>query len=360
MSRALSLAQKGEGAVSPNPLVGAVIVKKGKVIGRGWHRRAGLAHAEIEALRDCEKKGNSARGASMYVTLEPCARHYDGKKTPPCCGEIIKSGISEVFIGCKDPNPEVGSGAIFLEKNGVSVKEGILEESCKNVNEIFFKNIRTGLPFVILKLSASIDGKIATHTGDSKWIGNLSQRKMAHVLRNRCDAVMVGVETVRKDNPALDVRLIKASRQPACVVADTRLTIPEKAKLLNRKDLIIAVSGEAKADKIKSIKDRGAEILRVRKNPLGGILMKDLMKKLSSRGIKSVLIEGGGKIAASALKEKIVDQMFFFYSPLIIGGDGKDMVSAMETKTVKNAKKITFKKITKTAETIIVEACPEF
>ncbi len=359
MKHALVLAQKGEGAVSPNPLVGAVIVKNGKIIGRGWHRRYGMAHAEVEALEDCKRKGRSVRGTAMYVTLEPCARTYEGKNTPACCEAIIKSGISEVFIGCEDPNPRIRGGAGILKKNGIAVKKGVLKEQCENINEIFFKNIKTGLPFVILKLSASADGKIATGTGDSKWIGNESQRKFSHILRQRCDAVLVGVETVRKDNPSLDVRLVKATRQPACVVADTNLKIPPKAKLLERDNVIIATAPGASEKKTRVMRERGVEILRIKKNSAGGISIRDLMKKLARRKIQSVLIEGGSKIAASALKEKIVDKMVFFYSPLIIGGDGTDMFSSIGTKLVKNAKRITFAKVQKTAETIIVEAYPE-
>lgn len=360
MRRALSLAKKGEGEVSPNPLVGAVIVKKGKIIGSGWHKRAGGAHAEIEAIRDCKRKGNSPRGAAMYVNLEPCARRFKGKKTPPCCDAIVESGISGVFTGCKDPNPEAGNAAAILEKNGISVRKSILKTQCEKINEAFFKNMKTGLPFVILKLSASIDGKIATRTGNSKWIGNPSQRKMAHSLRKQCDAVLVGVDTVEKDNPRLDVRLVKTSRQPACVVADSGLRISAKAKLLGRENVIIAAKSGADGKKADALESLGAEVLRVRKNTGGGIVLKDLMKKLYSRGIRSVLIEGGGKMAASAIREKIADKMVFFYSPLIIGGDGTDMVAALKTDTVKKAVKLTFEKTPEIDGTIIVEAYPEF
>ncbi|QMU55894.1 MAG: bifunctional diaminohydroxyphosphoribosylaminopyrimidine deaminase/5-amino-6-(5-phosphoribosylamino)uracil reductase RibD [Candidatus Mycalebacterium zealandia] len=360
MSAAIALARKGEGSVSPNPLVGAVIVKKGAIIGRGWHKASGLPHAEIEALKDCERKGKSPHGATMYVNLEPCARDHAEKRTPPCCDSIIKSGIAEVFIGCEDPNPKVGKGAEVLGKNGIKVKKGILKDRCRELNEMFFKNVKTGLPFVILKLSASADGKIATRTGNSKWIGNISQRKMAHMLRKKCDAVLVGSETVRKDNPSLDVRLVKAPRQPVRIVADTGLSVSPEAKMFEEKGAIVATGTDAKKEKIKKLEKKGVEILRVKKNSRGKISMRDLMKKLSVNGIKSVLIEGGGKIAASALKEKIVDKMIFFYSPVIIGGDGTDMVSGMETALVKNAKKLIFKKTTMKDGTIVVEAKPEF
>lgn len=360
MKQALKLAQRGEGAVSPNPLVGSVVVKNGEIIGRGWHRKFGLAHAEAEALEDCKRKGNSARGAAMYVNLEPCALEYEGKKNPPCCDAIIKSGISEVVIGCEDPNPKAGGGAALLEKSGISVKKGVLRERCEEMNEIFFKHIRTGLPFVILKLSASIDGKIAARGGDSKWIGNESQRKIAHSLRKKCDAVLVGVETVVKDDPGLDVRLVKTVRQPACVVADTNLRIPPDARLLGRENVTIAVGNKADKEKIKLMRNRGVGVLKVKTNPAGGISMRDLMKKLSLRGIKSVLIEGGAAVAASAVREKIVDKMVLFYSPIIIGGDGTDMVAPIGTDFVKNARKITLKKVNGISGTIMAEALPEF
>lgn len=360
MKQALRLARKGEGAVSPNPLVGAVIVKNRKIIGQGWHRQSGLPHAEIEALEDCKRRGISARGAKIYVNLEPCAREYKGKKTPPCCEAIIKSGISEVVIGCEDPNPKCGGGAEMLERNGISVKRKVLREQCEEINEIFFKHIKTGLPFVILKLSASIDGKIATRTGDSKWIGNEDQRKIAHGLRKKCDAILVGIETVIKDDPQLDVRLVKTARQPFRVVADTNLRTPPDAKLFGKNNLIIAAGAGAGKKKTELLRKRGAEIITVGKLSGGKIRMRDLMKKLSRRGIKSVLIEGGGRIAASAVTEKIVDKMVFFYSPLIIGGDGRNMISPIGADLVKNARKIELKKTRKISGAIMAEAYPKF
>ena len=360
MGRALALAKKGEGFVSPNPLVGAVLVKKGEIIGRGWHKGSGLPHAEIEALEDCRRRGNSPRGATMYVSLAPCARRYEGKKTPPCCGAIIESGVSEVVIGCDDPNPKSGNAATVLKRKGISVKSGVLRERCKALNEIFFKNVTAGLPFTILKLSASVDGKIAARSGDSKWIGNTAQRKAAHALRRRCDSVLVGVETVRNDNPSLDVRLVGAARQPTAVVADTNLRIPLSAKLLAREGVLIAARPQADRKKARALENGGAEIISVRKGGAGGVSLKDLMKKLFARGIMSVLIEGGGKVAASAVREKIVDKMVFFYSPLIIGGDGADMVAELGTNTVGGARRVRIDRVAKMSETIVVEAYPEF
>ena len=360
MSRALALAKKGEGLVSPNPLVGAVLVKKGEIIGSGWHRGSGLAHAEIEALEDCRRRGNSPRGATMYVSLAPCARRYKGKKTGPCCEAIIESGVSEVVIGCDDPNPKSGDAREALKRKGVSVTSGVLGERCEALNEIFFKNAARELPFTILKLSASVDGKIATHSGDSKWIGNTAQRKAAHVLRRRCDSVLVGVETVIKDDPSLDVRLVGAARQPMPVVADTDLRTPLSAKLLAREGVLIAARHRANGKKAKALERAGAKIIKVRKGGAGGVCLKDLMKKLFALGIRSVLIEGGGKIAASAIREKIVDKMVFFYSPLIIGGDGADMVAGPGADAVRGARRVRIERVAKMSGTIVVEAYPEF
>ena len=355
MRQAIALAKKGGGRTSPNPLVGAVIVKKGKIAGKGWHRGAGLPHAEIEALEDCARRGISPRGATMYVNLAPCARSYKNKKTPPCCEAIVKSGISEVITGCDDPNPEVGDAVTVLKKKGVRVTTGVLRPQCEQLNEIFFKNVKTGLPFIILKMSASFDGKIATRSGRSKWIGNTSQRKAAHALRNLCDSVLVGSETVRTDDPSLDVRLVRAAKQPFPVVVDTDLRIPRSSKLLAREGAIVATCAKTARGCMGA-----AEIVRVRRTAGGAVSLKDLMKKLFARGIGSVLIEGGGRVAASAIKEKIVDKMVFFYSPLIIGGDGTDMVAAMGTDAVKKAHRVRIGKVSNANGTLMVEAYPEF
>jgi len=206
MSLALKLAKKAEGMTSPNPMVGAVVVKRGKIIGKGYHKKAGLPHAEIEAFSDAIKKKNSINGATLYVTLEPCC--HEKKRTPPCVKAIIKNKISKVYIAMLDPNPEVsGNGVKLLRENGIEVEVGILEDKARVLNEAFTKYITTKKPFVILKLAATMDGKIAAYTGDSKWIGSPNQRTFAHQLRNKVDGIMVGIETVLKDNPSLNVRL---------------------------------------------------------------------------------------------------------------------------------------------------------
>ena len=227
MRRALSLAEKGAGKTSPNPLVGAVIEKNGKIVGEGYHKKAGLPHAEIEALR---KAGKLAKGARMFVNLEPCC-HYG--KTPPCTDAIRASGIRQVVIGMRDPNPLVrGKGVRWLKKNGIEVIAGVLQKECKQINEIFFKYIRTQIPFVILKAAVSLDGKIATRLGESKWITGVPARRRVHELRQKIDAIMVGAGTVVKDDPLLTVRLSgRKSNQPVRVILDNENAVPITAKV---------------------------------------------------------------------------------------------------------------------------------
>lgn len=316
MKHAIKLAKRAMGRTSPNPLVGAVVVKDGEIISQGYHKRAGMPHAEIEALKAA---GERARGADLYTNLEPC-NHFG--RTPPCTQAIIEAGISRVFIGMRDPNPSVkGGGAEYLKAHGITVEVGILEEECKRLNEIFIKYVTSGMPFVILKLAASLDGKIALANGESKWITNEKSRKYVHSLRNRLDAVLVGIGTVLKDDPQLTARL-PGAKQPIRIVLDTHLRIPLSAKVLNT-DLpaktLIVTGPEASNDKINNIKEKGAYVMEIGlKN--GVINLKELLLKLGEREITSILVEGGASIAASFLKEKLIDKFYFFYAPKIIGG----------------------------------------
>lgn len=319
MKRAIKLAKRTMGRTSPNPLVGAVVVKDGKIISQGYHKRAGMPHAEIEALKAA---GERARGADLYVNLEPC-NHFG--RTPPCTQAIIEAGVSRVFIGMPDPNPNVKGGGIeYLKAHGIKVEVGILEDECRRLNEVFIKYVTSGMPFTILKLAASLDGKIALANGESKWITNEKSRKFAHRLRNRVDAVLVGIGTVLKDDPRLTARLIGA-KNPIRIVLDTYLRIPLSAKVLNP-DLpaktFIATGpevSEVSKDKIKKIEEKGAYVMEIGlKNDL--MDLKELLWKLAEREITSILIEGGSSVATSFLKEKLVDKFYFFYAPKIIGG----------------------------------------
>ncbi len=344
MSLALRLAKRAEGMTSPNPLVGAVVVKRGKIIGKGYHRKAGLPHAEIEALLDAERKGHNLKGSTLYITLEPCC--HTGKRTPPCVDAIIERGISKLVVGTLDLNPNVnGKGIRILRERGIEVKVGVLADRCIEINEAFFKYVTTGMPFIILKLAATIDGKIATFTGDSKWIGSEIQRKYAHRLRNQVDAVIIGIETVIQDDPHLTVRLGKKSdRQPTPVVLDSKLRIPIDAKLLSlHRSPIIATTPSGDSKKVKDLEEMGARVLFIDQEKDGRVDVLNLVKKLGDMEITSVLVEGGSETAASFLKNGIVDKIVFFYAPKIIGSEGISMVGKLNVSDVKNA--LSIKKI---------------
>ena len=314
---ALKLASRARGKTSPNPLVGAVIVKNGQIIGKGYHQRAGEPHAEIIALAEA---GEKAVGADLYLNLEPCS-HYG--RTPPCVEAIIKSKIKRVFIGMQDPNPLVnGKGIQKLKEAGIWVKTGILEEECRRLNEIFIKYITTRCPFVILKAAASLDGRIAAVSGDSKWITNKKSRHYVHRLRNQVDAVLVGIGTVQKDDPQLTTRLQnRRGKDPIRIIVDSTLKISLQARVFNPQSkalTIIATTPKASPKKIKAIEKQGAKVLVIPSQKR--VNLQQLMKTLGEEKITSVLIEGGSQINTSALQEGIVDKVVFFYAPRIIGG----------------------------------------
>jgi len=319
MREALKLARKGAGRVSPNPMVGAVIVKRGKIIGTGYHRFFGGPHAEINAL---ETTGKRAQGADLYVTLEPCS-HFG--QTPPCTEAIIRSGIQRVFVGMTDPNPSVnGRGIRKLKRAGISVCCGILTRECERLNESFIKYITQKVPFVTLKSALSLDGKIAAYSGDSKWITCETSRKRVHRMRYEADAVMAGVGTVIADDPLLNVRLYKkAGKDPFRIIVDSGLKIPLAANVLQpdfAKRTMLAVLEEkantVKADKIRRI---GAQVLAV-PGAHRRIDLKKLLKILAGRKIASILLEGGSEVNGAALDAGIVDKVILFYAPKIIGG----------------------------------------
>ncbi|GBD38804.1 Riboflavin biosynthesis protein RibD [bacterium HR37] len=356
MSLALRLARRAEGMTSPNPVVGAVLVKEGKVIGRGYHKKAGFPHAEIEALLDAEKKGYRVSGSTLYVTLEPCC-HRD-KRTPPCVEAIIRSGISRVVVGTLDFNPKVkGKGIEILAREGIDVRVGILEERCREINEAFFKYITTKLPFVILKLAATIDGKIATFTGDSKWIGSERQRRYAHKLRSKVDAIMTGIGTVLQDDPQLNVRLGKGFfRQPVPVILDSNLRIPLESRIFKvHVSPIIATTSLASLEKLRRLEDMGVRVIVTDKDESGRVDLVDLVKKLGEMEITSVMIEGGSEVAATSLKKGVVDKVVFFYAPKIIGADGVSMIGKLNISRVGEAIPIERLRLRSIGEEFLVE-----
>ncbi|MCS6831380.1 MAG: bifunctional diaminohydroxyphosphoribosylaminopyrimidine deaminase/5-amino-6-(5-phosphoribosylamino)uracil reductase RibD [Armatimonadota bacterium] len=324
MRRALALARRGYTA--PNPMVGAVLVKDGHVVGEGYHRRAGAPHAEVEALRQA---GERARGATLYVNLEPCS-HWG--RTPPCADALIEAGVRCVYAAMQDPNPLVaGKGFEKLRAAGIEVQVGVLAEQARQLNEIFVKYHTTGMPFVTVKAAMSLDGKIASHTGDSKWITDEPARRVAHRLRARHDAVMVGIGTVLQDDPLLTVRLPRLKEPPRRlrVIVDSRLRCPEKAQVLCVEDspTLIATTEAAPRDKIVRLRERGVEV-EIVPAVSGRVDLHALMQVLAQRGVTGVLCEGGGTLIASLLAHRLVDKVVFFYAPCIIGG--RDALTAVE------------------------------
>ncbi|MDS0526935.1 bifunctional diaminohydroxyphosphoribosylaminopyrimidine deaminase/5-amino-6-(5-phosphoribosylamino)uracil reductase RibD [Clostridium sp. SHJSY1] len=337
MELALSLAKKGRGFVSPNPVVGAVIVKDGKIIGEGYHKRYGGPHAEVEAFNNISEE---AEGATMYVTLEPCS-HYG--KTPPCADLIIEKKIAKVVIGILDPNPLVaGNGVKKLKDAGIEVKVGVLEKKCNKINEIFMKYISTKIPFVLMKTAMSLDGKISTYTGESRWISGEESRKQVHKLRINYSAIMVGVNTVVEDDPELTCR-IEGGRNPIRIILDSNLRIPMSSKIVQSakkvKTIVVATNNAPRENRIM-LEKKGINIL-LTDDIDGRVNLKDLMKKLGELNIDSVLLEGGSTVNFSALEQGVVDKVQIYIAPMILGGDiSKSTVGGKGVEHLKDAFKL--------------------
>lgn len=319
MSRALELARLGRGRTSPNPPVGAVVVSRGEVIGEGWHQKAGTPHAEIHALAQA---GSRALGAALYVTLEPCC--HKNKRTPPCVDAVLSSGVSRVVVSAVDPNPRVrGKGITRLRRGGIEVVAGVLEEEGRGVIREYAWHMRTGFPFVTLKMAQSLDGKIATARGESKWITGPAARGIVHKMRAEADAVMVGAGTVQRDDPSLLPRGPSLEgRRPLRVIVDGNLSIPPGAKMLadGLGPVVIACRRDASAVRRRRLEKRGAEIAAFPASR-SGIDLRRLMAALGARGVMSILAEGGGDLAASLLAAGVVREVAFFVAPVVIGGE---------------------------------------
>ncbi|MCC7202492.1 MAG: bifunctional diaminohydroxyphosphoribosylaminopyrimidine deaminase/5-amino-6-(5-phosphoribosylamino)uracil reductase RibD [Nitrospirae bacterium] len=378
MRMALTLAKRGLGMTSPNPMVGAVVVNNGRVAGRGYHNGPGQLHAEAVAIKE---SGSEAQGSTLYVNLEPCC-HTD-KRTPPCTKEIIRAGVKRVVAGMKDPNPLVnGRGVIELTDAGITVDKDVLLNDALRLNEIYSKFITSNIPFVILKSATSLDGKIALASGESKWITGKVARRYAHKLRSMVDAVMVGIGTVIADDPTLNVRHVKnKGRQPLRIIVDSKLRIPLKSRVLDvstGQQTMVVTTGQVPAGKLKELEELGIRTMKIplsppfskgeisspslKKGGEGGfepgfssgdekVDLQSLMHLLGSTGITSVLIEGGSEINASALREGIVDKVVLFYSARIIGGrDSVGIVGGRSPKSLDESvflKDIGIKKIDK-------------
>ncbi len=340
MKLAICEAQKGIGFTSPNPAVGAVIVKEGKVVGRGYHKKAGTNHAEVNAIIDA---GDSCKGATIYVTLEPC--NHTGK-TPPCTQAILKSGIKKVVIGVLDPNPKVkGGGAAFLQSKGLEVVTGCLERECKKILAPFAKFIKTGMPWIRSKVASSLDGKVATKTGNSKWITNEKARRFGQKLRRWSDAILVGKETAIVDNPSLTYRDKDAEKKTLLrIILDTNLSCPSDLKLFNvtsNAPTMLVCSKEIDRNKITAFEDKGIVVLRIEKDQTGRLDLCSLLRELGSRQIQSVLVEGGATVQGSFWDKGLVDEAFFFFAPLVIGGkDAPSSILGNGVDKVQHAKRL--------------------
>ena len=330
---ACRLAVKAAGRTSPNPMVGAVLARGKRIISTGFHSFAGGDHAEIVALK---RAGAAAKGATLYINLEPCS--HQGR-TPPCTDALIRAGVKEVVAGMKDPNPRVaGRGFERLRRAGIRVRAGLFENECRALNEVFVKYITRRLPFVTLKLAASLDGKIAAAGGDARWISGADSRALVHRLRNQVDAVLVGAGTALKDDPQLTCRM-RQGRNPWRIVLDSQLRLRPSARLLRQRDpekTIVVVGPRASAARARALAARGAQVWRL---PLrgGGISWPALLKKLVDSGIVSIMIEGGATVAASALKAGVVDKVLFFYAPKILGGEGRVMIEKLGVRRIDGA-----------------------
>ena len=359
MNKALVLALKAKGRTFPNPLVGALVVKNGRIVGKGYHKRAGLAHAEVEAIKDAAKfaRGGSTSlttGAAMYVTLEPCT-HYG--RTPPCVDKILEVGIKKVFVGMADPNPlNNGKGIRLLQEHAIAVETGILEDKLKKINQPFIKYITQKMPFVTVKLGQSLDGKIATKDGQSQWITSDKSREFAHRLRSNYDAIMVGVNTVIKDNPFLASG--SSDRQLTRIIVDSHLSTPANANIFQKAHpVIIATLKETLGQETenRNLLSQKARILEVKENN-GQINLYDLFKKLARLELSNILVEGGGILIGSLFDCNLVDKVLFFIAPKIIGG--KDSLSSVMGKGVTRidkAVKLNEVKIKKLGEDFLVE-----
>lgn len=357
MRRAIELAKKGRGWTNPNPMVGAVIVKDGKIIGEGYHEKCGQLHAERNAIAALTE---SAEGATLYVTLEPCC-HYG--KTPPCTEAILEQKIARVVIGSRDPNPKVsGKGAKILREAGIQVEEDFLREECDALNPVFFHYITTGLPYVVMKYAMTADGKIATKTGASKWISGEAARQMVHEMRHDYMGIMAGIGTVLADDPMLNVRL-EGKKSPVRIICDSMLRISLDSKICQtaKEYRTIVAFAEEKGSAIyldkkkRELENLGVELLKV-PSEKGELNLRILMKELGELGIDSILLEGGGTLNEDALQSGIVHEVKAFIAPKIFGGrGGKTPVEGLGVEMVEEAVRLQLMKISQVGEDILAE-----
>jgi diaminohydroxyphosphoribosylaminopyrimidine deaminase/5-amino-6-(5-phosphoribosylamino)uracil reductase len=352
MHTALGLAERGRGRVEPNPMVGALVVKEGDVLSEGWHEYFGGPHAEVVAL---ERAGLEARGATLYVSLEPCA--HQGK-TPPCVKKIIDSGIKRVVFPLIDPNPlTAGKGRQGLLEAGIEVVEGVLKEEARKVNAPFFKLMTTGRPYVIAKWAMSLDGKTATHTGDSRWVSSEQSREHVHKVRSQVDAVVVGINTVLRDDPLLTSR-IPGGRNPKRIVLDSQAILPMDCKLITsikEAEVIVACTASAPMEKVEALRRAGCEVI-ILGGGERGVDPSELLRVLGQRQYTNILLEGGGTLTASFIEQGLVDRVMVFISPKIIGGaEARSPVGGKGVAYVGESIKLKELKLTSFAEDVLIE-----
>ncbi len=355
MRIALEEAAKGLGRTSPNPVVGAVLVKGGRIIARGYHKRAGTAHAEVVAL---EAAGVKARGADLYTTLEPCD-HYG--RTPPCSMAVLEAGVRRVICASADPNPKVnGKGVARLRRGGVEVLTGVLREEADKLNRPFFKVIQTGLPYVTLKAAVTLDGKLATATGDSRWVTGEDARAWVHRLRDQVDAILVGANTVRLDDPKLTTRLPGgAGRDAVRIVVDSRLRLTPKYTIFSQRSparTVIATLEDPASRKARRFADLGVDVWQVRATKNGRVNLKALLKRVAEEGLNHVLVEGGSELYGSFLREGLADALALFLAPKLIGAKGLSWTGDLGVKVMGDAlavKDLTFERF---GEDLLIQA----
>lgn len=353
MARALRLAARGR--TSPNPLVGAVVVTGNRIVGEGFHKQAGGPHAEVLAL---EAAGRRARGGTLYVTLEPCSHHR--KRTPPCVPAILAAGLRRIVIAMRDPNPRVnGDGIRRLRRAGRRVTVGCLEQQAADLNEAYAHRMSTSRPFVDLKAAMTLDGKIATAAGESQWITGAAARRHAHRLRAQADAIAVGLRTVLKDDPQLTVRTGQpVARQPLRVVLDSRLAIPMRARVLSprlRSGTVVATTALAPRSRVRRLRRLGATVL-VLPSEQGRVSLRACLKQLAKMGVNRLLIEGGGELAASAIKASVVNRLHLYIAPRLLGGtDAKGVIGGQSPRRLAQALSVSSLNLKKLGRDLLIE-----
>lgn len=353
MRRCLELAGKGTSNVSPNPRVGAVVVSGGRIIGEGYHERFGGPHAEVNALRDLQAE--DLREAALYVSLEPCC--FQGK-TPACSDLILSMKIPRVVIGMTDPNPRVdGCGIGALREAGVEVKVGVLEKKCRELNRGYIKHITTGMPEVILKTANTLDGRIGTASGDSRWITGKTARTYTHSLRAKCDAILVGVNTVLADDPMLNVRHVEG-RNPLRVIIDSKLRTPLKAKVVQDQETVptIIYTGDNVSDEgVREYLSLGCRVEKVSFDQGGYLSLAQILKHLGGLGVSSLLVEGGAAVFTSFLQQKLADRLITVVAPKIIGAEGIPAIGELDISRMAEVERWKFKRVKKLGRDVMLD-----